>query len=86
MHVVEIDEVKRRLFEKFGNNIVLLEYVHMNENSKFLCKKHNLEFYTRPGQIIRRGTGCPSCANERRRDKHSFSYEHVKNFIENENF
>jgi hypothetical protein len=81
MHVVELEEVKRRLFEKFGNDIILLDFVKMNENSKFLCNKHNMEFYTRPGQLITRGSGCPSCVTERRSEVKIFSYEYVENYI-----
>jgi hypothetical protein len=81
LRTIRIDEVKTKLFEKFGDNIVLLEYSQMNKISKFRCNKHDVEFYTRAGSLISRGIGCSFCANEGRHDKHAFSYEYVKNYI-----
>jgi hypothetical protein len=85
MNSISIDDVKRMLFDKFGSDIALLEYTQMNKKSKFRCNKHNKEWETNAGQLIRRGIGCPDCANDGRRRKHSFSFDFVKNFIEGEN-
>lgn len=81
MRKKDLKEIEYLVFEKFGNNITVLEYTKMSAKGKFRCNLHGVDFYTMPRDIIGRGTGCPQCANEGRRKKHSFSFDYVKNYI-----
>lgn len=78
---VSFEEALKRLLEKHGGNIILLEYTKMKDKNKFECIICGNRWYAKGDNIIGSGQGCPKCYEKRRGDYYRLSQEDVENYI-----
>jgi len=58
---------------------IISRYAGCNKPIECFCKRHNVEFITRPVNLLR-GSGCPTCTKESRAGKAHIQDEFIKKF------
>ena len=78
------DYVKSEIEKNDGYKLISKNYESVGKPLNIQCPKGHL--FEKPFNLIQRGQLCPICSKENRRKKLSFSYNEVKNNIENNNY
>jgi hypothetical protein len=76
------EEADNRLLKKHNGNIKLLRYVNMSDYATFECQICNYKWEATAKSVITNGNGCPECRKVILSEKHSFSYDYIKEYIE----
>jgi predicted nucleic acid-binding Zn-ribbon protein len=78
----DIEEVKTKIKQIHGGNIIMLDYKRVGEPANFECNICGHKWKTKPNNIINLNNGCPNCAKTIRGNKKRNSFEKVLNYIE----
>jgi hypothetical protein len=76
------EEIEKRLFEKHGDNIILLNYEKMSVKSLFKCAKCGHTWEALADAVVRVGHGCPKCKGIKTGERCRTSFDEVKKYVE----
>jgi len=84
--ILTIEEIKNNLFDRFSNDLELIEYSGrcMNNDSLFYCNKCGNKWFSNVSYLMHKGVGCPKC-NKTGRKQEIFSDEAEKRLFEKHN-
>ena len=81
-HKITLDEANKRLFEKHGNNISILDFLSLHNYATFECNICGNKWTTIALSVLFNGSGCRVCSNKKLNKKFRISYFEVKRYIE----
>lgn len=80
---ITVDVAKKRLLDKHGESIKLLNFAGAHHKSEFECQKCG-NIWSADASSVWRGNGCSVCMIQRLREANGFNFEFVRSFIESE--
>jgi hypothetical protein len=79
-----LDEAKLKIFNRHGNNIIILDFKNGHDKVKFQCNICGHAWETTLHSVYTR-SGCPNCNQNKGLGKNiKFTYDYVKKYIEDE--